>query len=76
MSCGSTTYSCSAAPKMTIARSATVVPSPFGWVKVLGKMHDRWQQRQTLLDLDDHLLRDIGLTRNQAAREARKPFWT
>jgi uncharacterized protein YjiS (DUF1127 family) len=38
-------------------------------------MHDRWRQRQALLDLDDRLLRDIGITREQAKREARKPFW-
>jgi uncharacterized protein YjiS (DUF1127 family) len=38
-------------------------------------MHDRWRQRQALLDLDDKLLRDIGITRDQAEREARKPFW-
>jgi uncharacterized protein YjiS (DUF1127 family) len=28
-----------------------------------------------LLKLDDHLLRDIGVTRAQARREASKPFW-
>ena len=37
-------------------------------------MHERWRQRQALLDLDDHLLRDIGITREQAEREALKPF--
>jgi uncharacterized protein YjiS (DUF1127 family) len=39
-------------------------------------MHARWQQRQDLLDLDDRLLTDIGVTRRQAELEARKPFWT
>jgi len=38
-------------------------------------MHARWRQRQALLDLDDHLLADIGVSREQALREARKPFW-
>jgi uncharacterized protein YjiS (DUF1127 family) len=38
-------------------------------------MHDRWQQRQALLDLDDRLLRDIGITREEAEREARKSCW-
>lgn len=35
----------------------------------------RWRQRQALLDLDDHLLRDIGRTREEARREAGKRFW-
>jgi uncharacterized protein YjiS (DUF1127 family) len=38
-------------------------------------MHERWHQRRTLLELDEHLLRDIGITRRQAEQEARKPFW-
>jgi len=38
-------------------------------------MHDRWQQRQALLDLQDRLLEDIGITREEAEREARQPFW-
>ena len=33
------------------------------------------RQRRALADLDDRLLRDIGLTRRQAEREAAKPFW-
>jgi uncharacterized protein YjiS (DUF1127 family) len=36
---------------------------------------DRRRQRHALAELDDHLLRDIGLTRYQARIEARKPFW-
>jgi uncharacterized protein YjiS (DUF1127 family) len=38
-----------------------------------------WQERsdgrQQLLRLDDHVLRDIGITRLQAETEANKPFW-
>jgi uncharacterized protein YjiS (DUF1127 family) len=36
---------------------------------------ERWHQRRQLLDLDDHLLADIGITRDQALEEARKSFW-
>ena len=35
----------------------------------------RARQRRTLAGLDDVRLRDIGITREQALREAGKPFW-
>lgn len=35
----------------------------------------RWRQRRALEDLDNHLLRDIGVTRGEADQEARLPFW-
>ena len=35
-----------------------------------------WRQRRDLCDLDDHLLADIGVTREEALREAKKLFWT
>ena len=35
----------------------------------------RFRQRQDLTALDDHMLRDIGITRLQAEAEATKPFW-
>jgi uncharacterized protein YjiS (DUF1127 family) len=36
---------------------------------------ERRRQRRVLAGLDDHLLRDIGLTREQALVEARRPPW-
>jgi uncharacterized protein YjiS (DUF1127 family) len=36
---------------------------------------DRVSGRQQLLRLDEHVLRDIGITRLQAEAEANKPFW-
>lgn len=35
----------------------------------------RYRTRTSLLQLDDVQLADIGLTRAQAIREGRKPFW-
>jgi uncharacterized protein YjiS (DUF1127 family) len=39
----------------------------------------RWQelarQRRALLRLDDHMLKDIGVSRTDALREAERPFW-
>ncbi len=39
------------------------------------RCYDRHLQRCRLAELDDHMLRDIGLTREQVAAECRKPFW-
>ncbi|MFQ5545373.1 MAG: DUF1127 domain-containing protein [Acidiferrobacterales bacterium] len=36
---------------------------------------DRTRQRQHLLQLDDRLLKDVGLTRADVERETAKPFW-
>lgn len=44
------------------------VATAFGW-------WDRARQRHHLLQLDDRLLRDVGLTRAGVEREAAKPFW-
>ena len=41
----------------------------------LGRWLQRAAQRRALAALDDHRLRDIGVTRQAAAREARRPFW-
>ena len=36
---------------------------------------ERRRQRRALLGLDDAMLKDIGLGRGDAFREAAKPFW-
>ena len=35
----------------------------------------RRRARKTLARLDDHMLRDIGMTRHTARQECTKPFW-
>lgn len=35
----------------------------------------RYNERVQLAELDDHILRDIGLTENDRHQELRKPFW-
>ena len=37
--------------------------------------HERARQRRRLMELDDRLLQDIGLTRADVARETSKSFW-
>jgi len=51
------------------------VPNPFFLFARIGRMHERWRQHQQLLELDEHLLDDIGLTRDQAVEIASRPFW-
>ena len=36
---------------------------------------DRARQRHRLGEMDDHLLRDIGLSRADLEHESAKPFW-
>ena len=36
---------------------------------------ERSRQRRTLANLSDYMLRDIGVSRVDAWREAEKPFW-
>ena len=43
-----------------------------GWFWLCNRQR---RQRQALLDLDDRLLADIGITREAAVREASRPFW-
>lgn len=40
------------------------------WLDTLLDWYDRRQQRCRLLQLDDHMLKDIGLSRADAVREA------
>jgi uncharacterized protein YjiS (DUF1127 family) len=36
---------------------------------------ERHRQRKALLELSEHVLKDIGIGRGEAEREWRKPFW-
>ena len=36
---------------------------------------ERHRQRRALLELSDHMLKDIGLSRADVAEETAKPFW-
>ena len=67
----------------TCARTAEVVWPTGGQVRrliahtfdLIATWHERARQRQHLAALDDHLLKDIGLTRVDVARETSKRFW-
>lgn len=59
------------------------IPAPFtGWGRIcwrvaarLLRLYDRQLQRRILLELDDRMLADIGVSREEAEAEGRKPFW-
>ena len=44
-------------------------------VEILATWQRRSMARAALRGFDDRLLRDCGITRAQALRETRKPFW-
>jgi uncharacterized protein YjiS (DUF1127 family) len=61
----------------TIGRRGRAAPSA-RWRTLAAWLFACWQrhrQRRALLDLDDRLLRDIGVSRDDARLEAQKRFW-
>jgi uncharacterized protein YjiS (DUF1127 family) len=55
-------------PDGPFARTRSVLRRIALWI-------ERRRQRRALAGLDDHVLRDIGITRVDVARECGKPFW-
>lgn len=55
---------------------AAAIPTAFTPLPALLRLWlQRARQRRRLATLDAHLLRDVGLTRQDALAEAGKPFW-
>jgi len=44
-------------------------------LSLIAQWIERSRQRQALAGLEDRMLRDIGITRLDAAGECEKPFW-
>lgn len=68
-----------AAPTMTpSARTGSVRtgrPTILGLLAIVETWIERRRQRRALLELNDHMLRDIGISRYDAYHESSKPFW-
>lgn len=47
----------------------------WGLLDVIFAMLERRKQRRALMGLDDHLLKDIGVSRGEVEQEVSKPFW-
>lgn len=45
------------------------------WRERLYRWHQLSRERNTLRHLSDHMLKDIGLSREAVRRESRRPFW-
>jgi len=85
MSCGSRTLTTTDFPHtFETAKLPSWCHHALRFLGTLIDREQRWQlrfelekarQRKLLKELDDRLLVDIGVTRKQAEREARKPFW-
>ncbi len=62
-------------PRLTSPLAAIATYSPVTLLARLGSAVAIARQRRALRDLDDAILRDIGLTRDEALREATRAFW-
>ena len=55
---------------------ATFTASTAALARVVQRWNQRRRQQMALRDLDAVQLRDIGISREDALREAAKPFWS
>lgn len=61
---------------MTFSLSAVRAPSrPTRRFTALSTFFAIWNERRALANLDETRLRDLGITANDAACEANRPFW-
>ena len=58
--------------KGSLGRASRGLP---GIVKQLFNAYERAKSRRSLAELDDHLLRDVGIDPHQAYTESSRPFW-
>lgn len=78
MSCGSTTCTSTDYPETASPSFPDLGGSwqiPFAWLSRIATGWERRHQCRQLVELDDRLLADIGISRQQAAEEALKSSW-
>ena len=62
---------------VTVAKTVatTIIRLPATVFTVIANWQNRMSQREHLGELDNRLLKDMGLTPSDVFREASKPFW-
>lgn len=58
-----------------VGRRLASAPPERTWIDLMMAWLERGRQRRHLRRLDDHMLKDIGLSRADVAMETDKPFW-
>ena len=53
----------------------SAMPSFGAFLNLFQLWYERRRQRRGLLEMSDHMLKDIGLSRADAWAEGHKPFW-
>ena len=60
-------------------QSLPSLPSPAGVLVRVAAVLTAWErrarERRTLAEMPEHMLKDLGISRVDARREADKPFW-
>lgn len=66
-------------PEFQLARPEPATRRRFRFFKLgrlcIWRRYDRHLQRLDLAEIDDHMLHDLGLTREDVRRECAKSFW-
>lgn len=60
---------------LPLSRTTRTTAQPSAWAVLLRRVLTVVVTRQHLLELDGHMLRDIGMTAQQARREAGRAPW-
>jgi uncharacterized protein YjiS (DUF1127 family) len=63
------------APMIRVPAAARAAHRIADFLDTLSLWRRRLEERRAIAALDDRLLRDIGMAREVAEREAVKPFW-
>ncbi|MQY41359.1 DUF1127 domain-containing protein [Epibacterium sp. SM1969] len=66
-------------PHIAFLSASAPLPMPAQLALAVAVLMTKWSQRrrtrQHLAELDDHMLKDIGISRDDARRESTLPFW-
>ena len=62
-------------PTLSYRPLAAILGPVLRIASLLNVWEKRMVERQNLAEMDDRILRDMGIDRMSATREAEKPFW-